>query len=79
MVQKYDLKSIEDMLERVRSSIGDGEFSAMRIMELEKVVRSYDQAHELPGKTLLRASIHSFRKARWPGLAPKPSGSRYRY
>lgn len=79
MAGKYDVKSIEALLERVHSEIGDDRFSSMRLMELEKVIRSYDKNKELPGKTLLRATIHSFRRARWPGVAPKPSGSRFRY
>jgi hypothetical protein len=79
MAPKYDMKSIETLLERVRSEIGDDRFSTLRVMELEKVIRGYDKAHELPGKTLLRATIHSFRMARWPATAPKPSGSRLRF
>lgn len=70
-MRQYDLQRIHSLLETVLSDIGPERFSAMRIMELEKVIRSYDKGGELPGKTLLREAIHKFRTPRWPTTAPK--------
>lgn len=70
-MKKYDMDGIQKFLAQVLSEIGPERFSSLRLMELEKLVRSYDKVRELPGKTLLREAIHKFRTARWPGTAPK--------
>lgn len=67
--RRWRREEIVKLLERVLTDIGADRFSGMRLMQLEKLVRTYDQA--LPGKTLLREVINSFRAARWPGTAPK--------
>jgi hypothetical protein len=79
MAKTYDLKKIDELLDVIRMEIGDDRFAAMRLMELEKVVRRHDSSHELPGKTLLRERIHAFRAARWPHLKPKAMSSRFRW
>ena len=80
MTKKYDSKPIQEFIERVRLKVGDDDFTTLRLIQLEKVIRTYDKERSLPGKTRLREEIHSFRKARWPALmAPKPSVSRFRY
>jgi len=66
---RWDRAAISALLEKVFREIGPERFSGMRLMELEKVVRTYDK--NLPGKTLLREAINNFRVARWPHTAPK--------
>jgi hypothetical protein len=75
----YDTNELNALLERVLADIGDDRFTSLQLLELEKLVRTYDAKDELPGKTLLRDTINNFRATRWPGTAPKPKPSRYRY
>ena len=70
-MRQYDMDSIHALLARVLSEIGPERFSAMKLMELERVVRIHYTSHKLPGKTLLREAIHKFRTQRWPSTAPK--------
>jgi hypothetical protein len=70
------MQQLHRHLEKVLSDIGPERFSTMKLMELEKVVRSYDKGGELPGKTLLRDAIHKFRIPRWPATAPKEATRR---
>ena len=73
---KYNTSQISAALDQVLSEIGADRFSSMRLLELEKLVRTNDREGRLPGKTLLRATIHSYRSAKWPGTGPKPAASR---
>jgi hypothetical protein len=73
---RYDLRQVNETLDKVLAVIGSERFSSMRLLELEKVVRLHDTARALPAKTVLRAAINSYRTARWPGTAPKPAGRR---
>jgi hypothetical protein len=75
--RSYDQSKIEVLLERVLADIGPARFSEMRLLHLERLVRTYDPGHELPGKTVLRAAINTFRTARWPGCAPKKVSARF--
>lgn len=75
----YDVRKIEELLERVLGKMGPDQFSHMRLLDLEKLVRAHDSEKKLPGKTLLRATINRFRESRWPGSGPRRSGSRSRY
>lgn len=70
MIRTYDLARISSLLDQVRADLGDEQFAAMKLLELEKVARAYDPHHELPGKTLLRAQIHAYRAARRPETEP---------
>ena len=69
--RKYSRSEVASLLERVLTEIGPDRFSTLRLMELEKLVRSHDAAKMLPGKTLLREVINQFRVKRWPSTAPK--------
>ena len=73
---RYDLRKVNETLDKVLAAVGPERFSSMRLLELEKLVRTHDPARELPAKTVLRAAINSYRAARWPGAAPKPAGRR---
>ncbi len=73
---RYDLRKVNETLDKVLAAVGPERFSSMRLLELEKLVRTYDPTRELPAKTLLRAAINSYRAARWPGTAPKAAGRR---
>lgn len=70
-MRHYDMGRIHDFLSRVLAEIGPDRFSSLRLMELEKLIRTYDKNKELPGKTLLREAIHKFRAERWAGTAPR--------
>ena len=74
----YDRASIDAHLERLLAEIGPVQFSGMRLLHLEKLVRTNDHHGELPGKTLLREAINKFRAARWPATAPKKMSDRFR-
>ena len=74
----YDTSTIHSFLDRVLVDIGPDNFSGMKLLELEKLVRTYDSNNQLPAKTVLRAAIHSFRVARWPSTAPKRTADRFR-
>ena len=67
-----------ELLDKVLAEIGPDRFSAMKLLDLERTLRTHDLANELPGKTVLREMIHSFRKARWSGTEPKSISSRFR-
>jgi hypothetical protein len=73
----YNFARIDALLERVLAEVGPDRFAGMRLLELEKLVRSYNAEGRLPGKTVLRATIHKFRASRWPATAPKRSGTRF--
>jgi hypothetical protein len=75
----YDTASINTALEKLLAEIGTERFSAMRLLDLEKLLRTYDHSHELPGKTVLRDAINKFRAARWPAAAPKRMSDRFRH
>ena len=66
---RHDRVAISALLEKILTDIGPERFSGMRLMQLEKLVRTYDAG--LPGKTVLREVINTFRTARWPNTAPK--------
>lgn len=74
----YDKTAINGTLERVLAEIGPERFAAMRLLELETLIRQRDPDHSLPGKTLLREAINAFRSARWPSTAPKRMSDRFR-
>lgn len=65
----HDRNTIEKLLEKVLAEIGADRFSTMRLLPLEKLVRTYDP--NLPGKTLLREVINGFRGSRWESCRPK--------
>ena len=69
---------VAEILEKVLTDIGPERFSGMKLLDLERTIRTYDLANELPGKTVLRELIHSFRRARWSGTEPKPVSPRLR-
>jgi hypothetical protein len=75
----YDIGKIDSLLERVLAEIGPDCFSHLKLLELERLVRTYDPERKLPGKTVLRAAINRFRKSRWPESAPKHGTGRSRY
>ena len=66
---RYDRKDIEKLLEKVLADIGPERFSGMKLLHLENLVRTYQP--DLPGKTLVREVINSFRSARWESCRPK--------
>jgi hypothetical protein len=74
MRTNYSRGEISAVLEKTLADIGAEQFSGMRLMQLEKLIRSRDTSHRLPGKTLLREVINNFRTARWPQSAPKRLG-----
>lgn len=78
MQTNYSRAEISGLLEKVLAEIGPAQFSSLRLMQLEKVVRSRDVERRLPGKTLLREVINQFRMARWPQTAPKRLNDRFR-
>ena len=78
MRPNYSRDEINAVLDKVLSEVGAEKFSAMRLLELEKLIRSRDASQRLPGKTLLREAINKFRAARWPHTAPKRLSDRFR-
>jgi hypothetical protein len=72
----FDRSKISELLEKVLADIGFKRFAGMRLLELERVVRTYDPERGLPGKTVLRAEINGFRNARWPTTTPKGASVR---
>ncbi len=74
---RYDLSKVNETLDKVLDAIGADRFSAMRLLELEKLVRTYETSGDLPAKTLLRAAINKYRSAKWPSTAPRRAGSRH--
>jgi hypothetical protein len=71
---KYDYSKIEAVLNETMAWLSVERFSAMKVTELEKIVRTRAGTTTLPGRSQLRAAIHSFRIARWPSAAPKRRG-----
>jgi len=67
---KYDNGEISALLAKVLEEIGPERFAGLKLLELERLIRKHDPDHRLPGRTLLRASINSFRVARWLNTAP---------
>ena len=78
MRSNYSRAEISAVLERTLAEIGPEKFSGMRLLELEKLVRSRDASQRLPAKTLLREAINKFRTARWPNTAPRRLSDRFR-
>ena len=71
----YDRSKIQEFLEMACAKIGADRFSILTLLELEKAIRVHDLKRELPGKTLLREEIHTFRSKKWPAHR-KPSWER---
>lgn len=67
--KRHDRAAIVALLDKVLAKIGAEQFSGMRLLELEKLIRTHDP--HLPGKTVLREIINSYRSAKWPHTAPK--------
>ena len=74
--RQYNRDEIVAILKAILAEIGETRFSAIGVMEVEKLVRSRNTPSRLPGKTLLRRVINEFRGARWPKRAPKALGRR---
>lgn len=74
---RYTRRDIDPVLDRVLADTGEDKFCAMKLLELEKLVRTYDPHKLLPAKTVLRAAINAYRTERWPALAPKRVFRRY--
>lgn len=74
----HDRAAILRHVEKLLEEIGPDEFSSLKLLKLEKMLRERDLGKELPGKTLLREVIHSFRVARWPATAPRKLNDRFR-
>lgn len=68
---RYDYSTVEEVLNETLAWIGPERFSSMKVTELEKVVRTRAGRRALPGRSQLRAAIHSFRTKRWPHTAPR--------
>jgi hypothetical protein len=69
-MRTFSREELDMLLDKVMNEIGTEQFSAMRLLEVERLVRSRFQTQRLPGKTLLRETINKFRTARWPQCAP---------
>ena len=78
MRSSYSRDELNAMLEQTLAEIGPDKFAGMRLLELEKFIRSRDKSGGLPGKTLLREAINKFRASRWPHTAPKRLSDRFR-
>jgi hypothetical protein len=78
MRSNYNREQISAVLEKTLTEIGPEKFSGMRLLELEKLIRSRNANQRLPGKTLLREAINKFRAARWSHTAPKRLSDRFR-
>jgi hypothetical protein len=78
MRSNYSREEINAVLEKTLAEIGAEKFSGMRLLALEKLIRSRDTNQRLPGKTLLREAINKFRVVRWPNSAPKRLSDRFR-
>ncbi|MGA7308554.1 MAG: hypothetical protein WBX05_06345 [Pseudolabrys sp.] len=68
---KHNREEINALLQNTLAEIGPEKFSGMRLVVLEKLIRSRYASQRLPGKTILREIINSFRSARWPETAPR--------
>ena len=68
---KHDREEINALLQNTLAEIGPEKFSGMRLVMLEKLIRSRYASQRLPGKTILREIINNFRSARWPETAPR--------
>jgi hypothetical protein len=68
---RYDYSKIEAVLNETLTWLGPDRFSAMKVTELEKVVRERAGTNALPGRSQLRAAIHTFRTKRWPNTEPR--------
>jgi hypothetical protein len=68
---RYDYSKVEAILNETLTWLGPERFSAMKVTELEKAVRGRAKVEALPGRSQLRAAIHSFRTKRWPDTAPR--------
>ncbi|MGB7578355.1 MAG: hypothetical protein WA905_11225, partial [Pseudolabrys sp.] len=64
-------EEINALLQNTLAEIGPEKFSGMRLVVLEKLIRSRYASQRLPGKTILREIINNFRSARWPETAPR--------
>lgn len=62
--ERRPLDAADALIRRVLDDIGDERFSAMKLVLLERLIRSYDVKRELPEDTTLRDSIHAYRAAR---------------
>lgn len=67
--RRHNRAEIEQLLEKVLAEIGPERFSSMKLLQLEMLARTHDS--NLPGKTVLREVINSFRSARWEKCKPK--------
>lgn len=65
---RHDRAAIQTLLDKVLEDVGPVRFSGMRLLQLEKLVRTYQS--NLPGKTVLREVINSYRAAKWPHTQP---------
>ncbi|MGA8749747.1 MAG: hypothetical protein WB563_13225 [Pseudolabrys sp.] len=68
---KHNREEINALLQNTLAEIGPEKFSGMRLVVLEKLIRSRYASQRLPGKTILREIINNFRSARWPETAPR--------
>ncbi|MFZ2090841.1 MAG: hypothetical protein WAU99_03815 [Pseudolabrys sp.] len=68
---KHNREEINALLQNTLAEIGPEKFSGMRLVMLEKLIRSRYASQRLPGKTILREIINNFRSARWPETAPR--------
>jgi len=76
---RYNRAEIHKFLENALTEIGSESFANLKLLALEKRLRALDKNRELPGKTVLREAINTFRAARWPSTAPKRASDRFRY
>jgi hypothetical protein len=68
---KHNREEINALLQNTLAEIGPEKLSGMRLVVLEKLIRSRYASQRLPGKTILREIINNFRSARWPETAPR--------
>ena len=61
---KHNREEINALLQNTLAEIGPEKFSGMRLVVLEKLIRSRYASQRLPGNTILREIINNFRSAR---------------
>ena len=77
--RSYDTAEINSLLDQMLAEVGPDYMSGMKLLAVEKHMRSSDHRGMLPGKTVLRAAINAYRTARWPACAPKRVSDRFSY
>ena len=68
---KIDRGQINALLDKMLAEVGAQTFSSMKLLQLEAAIRRQNPTVALPGKTVLRECINTFRSTRWPKTAPR--------